>query len=403
MRSFFKKPEWASKSGDTQPEFYRRSEQIYSDIVATNRAAHRKTKSPPDTVEEAITEDDRCSKRPRLPENYGEVPELTEPSQFASESDGEKPPNLSITQDRGNEAQQPLYEEKQLYEEKHSSTTAAAELPDSDLTQAHKYADRPSSPVSSASHQSRQNADPAAHQTKNKGETKENPPEDPNTETFCQSPNQSLPEVDDTIVQILITSEIPNSRSLIVHRKMSQGLRDVRVEWCKRQGIPTEMQSSIYLTWRGRRLFDVTTCRSLGVKAENNRSILGFEDDTAADPEELRIHMVATTENTALLHSEPLPFKSESTQLPPQNPEDEPNQQIKLILRSPGLDDFKIKARPKTMVSKLISVFRSKQNVSADQNIFVIFDGDRLDPDTCLREHDIANLDMLEVQVKKQV
>jgi hypothetical protein len=74
---------------------------------------------------------------------------------------------------------------------------------------------------------------------------------------------------------------------------------------------------------------------------------------------------------------------------------------MKLVLRSPGLDDFKIKARAKTPISRLISAFRNKQNISMDQTISLQFDGDKLKPDDCLGDYDIDDLDLVDVQITK--
>jgi hypothetical protein len=112
--------------------------------------------------------------------------------------------------------------------------------------------------------------------------------------------------------------------------------------------------------------------------------------------------MEAVTDDPLLLNRPTLSPDEGKAPAPP-GPEDDQNEPMKLILRSPGLDDFRIKARPKTLVSKLISAFRDRQNILADQDVSLLFDGDRLDPDTYLRDHDIADLDMVEVQIKARV
>jgi hypothetical protein len=71
--SFFKKPSWAIKNTEeTGTDFYRRSEQTYSDIIAANREAHNKPKSPEipehteDTKDTEDTEDPKREKRRRV-------------------------------------------------------------------------------------------------------------------------------------------------------------------------------------------------------------------------------------------------------------------------------------------------------------------------------------------------
>jgi hypothetical protein len=183
---------------------------------------------------------------------------------------------------------------------------------------------------------------------------------------------------------------------------MSQGLREVRLAWCNRQNFDPEIQSSIYLTWKGRRVFDVTTCRSLGVHAGRNHLPSSMDEDLIVGYPELHIHMEAVADGPLpLSHRSPSPDngKIPAASQTPENDKDEP---MKLVLRSPGLDDFKIKARAKTPISRLVSAFRNKQNISMDQTIFLLFDGDKLKPDDCLGDYDIDDLDLVDVQITKR-
>ncbi|KAJ5583855.1 hypothetical protein VI817_006089 [Penicillium citrinum] len=385
MRSLFNKPEWASKTSEPQSDFYRRSGQTYQDIIAANEAAHRKVKASSETAEEKTVEKSTSSKRLRTFEDPEEEEEDEEEEEVIVDS---AQPTKQNKPD-GLHAQTPPEDQQKRSESPTSNKKKSPKIMRTDSSHAHS-----SAPIQSPSKHER-----LVHNTsvpvEDENKIKESPKRSPNTYTHHQSSEISSPPGDDPTVQILITSEIPSTKSLIVHRKMSQGLKDVRIEWCRRQEIPTETQNSVYLTWRGRRLFDVTTCKSLGIKPEKTSS--DIENDQAAGKGDLQIHMVACTENPELLSRSSI---SESTSL--QVSEDQQNQQMKLILRSAGYDDLKIKARPKTLVSKLISAFRDKYSIGTHQEMWVLFDGDRLDPDTCLRDHDVADLDMLEVQVRSQ-
>ncbi|OQE14246.1 hypothetical protein PENSTE_c037G09912 [Penicillium steckii] len=396
MRSLFNKPEWASKTKEPQTDFYRRSGQTYHDIIAANEAAHRKVKASPETSEERKVEKDTNPKRLRSseePEDEDDEEDGKEEEEATNEdiiiADSAQPseqikgdgPNMqSSPQDQQNQPESPVSHKKKSPKLMRTSSSQAKSPTQPQLLPNHERPIHSSIPVD------------------DEKKMKESPKHSPNADTRHQPSELSTPPMDDPIVQILITSEIPCTKSLIVHRKMSQGLKDVRVEWCRRQEIPTEAQNSVYLTWRRRRLFDVTTCKSLGIKPEAVTT--DMEDDQGAEKGHLQIHMVACTENTDLLGRSSM---SGSPSLPvTEDQQDQQNQQMKLILRSAGYDDFKIKARPKTLVSKLISAFRDKHSIGTDQNMWLLFDGDRLDPDTCLRDNDVDDLDMLEVQIKPQ-
>jgi hypothetical protein len=420
MKGLFKKPEWASQN--TNPDFYRRSGQTYSDIIAANEAAHRKTKSSPDASDEATTGEVSHSKRRRTSEEPEEEVSVETSVQVPAHPESREQETPCSTQHQHRKTENSVVNEHKspkVTQPLHSGQPSLESDPHPDKLQ------KPQSPVigqlvqNATNHPidlDNQEAEETANTQRNHTTAQDRQSSAVPTTTSTTTP------VDDPVVRILITSEIPNSNSLIVHRKMSQGLRDVRLEWCRRQDIPTEAQSSVYFTWRGRRLFDVTTCKSLGVKAKKSSTssthgILGIGDDPVsedAEQELLQIHVVATTENADLLHR-PGPTMSidpgaGNTNATTNNPseaspnpgEDQQNQNqlLKLILRSPDLDDLKIKARPKTLVSKLISAFREKHMIASDQDLLIHFDGDRLDPDTSLQEHDIDDLDMLEIQVK---
>jgi hypothetical protein len=58
----------------------------------------------------------------------------------------------------------------------------------------------------------------------------------------------------DPIVRIFISSAIPNTVPLLVSRKLSQRLQEVRKAWCARQNFSEDMADSVFFTYRNRRL-----------------------------------------------------------------------------------------------------------------------------------------------------
>lgn len=152
----------------------------------------------------------------------------------------------------------------------------------------------------------------------------------------------------DPILQILITSSIDNTMPLIVSRRLSQRLKDVRLEWAKRQNFTTEFKEMVFLTWRGKRVFDVTTCRSLGiiVDAIGRISIKGG----LWEEEEGQVHMEAMT--AEILEAYKKAKSNETT-----SQEDVAAQekavvvqdyeaQVRIVLKAKGLEDFKLQVRP---------------------------------------------------------
>ncbi|KAI9704218.1 MAG: hypothetical protein M1836_007079 [Candelina mexicana] len=209
------------------------------------------------------------------------------------------------------------------------------------------------------------------------------------------------------IVKIFITSEIPDTNPLIVHRRLNQRLKDVKVMWCKKQGFTEDMYDSIHLTWRGHKLFNVTTCKSLGIRVdENENAIMKGEKDTLGD-DDGRIHMEAMTDEMIQQakvaregrQTSPGPAADEEVEDEP-IPEQKPVEGIKIILKSKGYDDFRLIVKPSTPISRIVEVFRHQYQIAVDKEVFLIFDGDRLDIESSVGDTDLSDLDNVEVHVK---
>ena len=164
------------------------------------------------------------------------------------------------------------------------------------------------------------------------------------------SMHQSTPPTSqpDPVLQILITSDIDNSVPLIVNRRLSERLKDVRLAWVKRQNLDTDLTDTVFLTWRGKRVFDVTTCKSLGITVDGIGRISlkgGLWEN-----EEGRIHMEAMT--TKMLEAYKTSKRNEAI-----SQEDDAAQgeavvvqncevQVRIILKARGFDNFKLQVRP---------------------------------------------------------
>ncbi|KAA6415990.1 MAG: hypothetical protein FRX48_00709 [Lasallia pustulata] len=220
-----------------------------------------------------------------------------------------------------------------------------------------------------------------------------------------QQPTPSPQQTDD-IVSILITSRIANTTPLIVNRRISQRLKDVRVTWCGRQGFTPEATATVFLTWRGKRLFDVTTCKSLGIGVSADGTIVmkGEKDDLSE--EERQIHMEAMTEEIFedYKDSKRRAIADEDTEegekQEAEETEQKPEEQVRIILKAKGLDDFKLKVKPSTPISKIMNAFRSTYGVEADKEVFLLFDGERLERGSRVGESDISDMDSIEVHIK---
>lgn len=102
------------------------------------------------------------------------------------------------------------------------------------------------------------------------------------------------PEAHDPVVQIFITSDIPNTGSLLIRRKMSQPIGRVRIAWCDRYNLPNRLRDEVFLTFCGRRQYDSTTCQRLGLRVDAHGKTVR-EDGDLDEPHD-QVHVEAFTE-----------------------------------------------------------------------------------------------------------
>lgn len=214
------------------------------------------------------------------------------------------------------------------------------------------------------------------------------------------------PAAPDAVVSILITSRITNTTPLIVNRKVSQRLKDVRVTWCQRQGFTADATASIFLTWRGKRLFDVTTCKSLGIGVDSNGNIVMKGQKDILGEEERQIHMEAMTEEilaeyqTLKRREAEGETQHDTEPHPEEQPAAEKEPQVRIILKAKGYTDFKLIVKPTTRITRIVNAFKCDKKIDNAREVFCSFDGERLAPEGQVGETDLADMDYVDVYVK---
>jgi hypothetical protein len=167
----------------------------------------------------------------------------------------------------------------------------------------------------------------------------------------------------DPPVMILVYSQIANTNPLKVYRKLSQNLREIRLAWCKRQGFNDSFTDNVFLVHRMRKVYDVTTCRSLGLEtdAEGNITMKGAEGKEGCD----QVALEAVTQDIydRMLAEKDREDTKRRAQWDPaaeagaeqEETVTEPvaEEFIGLVLRARGKPDFKLKVKP---VSQFLSL-----------------------------------------------
>ncbi|KAI4095415.1 MAG: hypothetical protein LQ339_007260 [Xanthoria mediterranea] len=214
------------------------------------------------------------------------------------------------------------------------------------------------------------------------------------------------PATADPAVSILITSRIPNTNPLIVNRKVSQRLKDVRLAWCHRQQFEPDTTEAVFLTWKGKRLFDVTTCRSLGIGVDSQGNIMTNGRRDILGDEEDQIHMEAMTEgilqgdqrakrqDTENAEHDEMEAHEQALAVKRKEP------QVRIILKAKGFDDFKLIVKPTTPISRIVNAFKMDKQIEDSREVFLSFDGDRLAPEIQVTNTELTDMDYIDVYVK---
>lgn len=164
-------------------------------------------------------------------------------------------------------------------------------------------------------------------------------------------PIPTPPQLPEPAISILITSRIPNTLPLIVNRRLSQRLKEVRVTWCQRQNFTSDFSSTVILTWRSKRLFDVTSCKSLGIGVDVDGNIVTQGEKDILGEENRQIHMEAMTEEMyedrrKAKMGVPSSTTHEQEMEEPVEEQLQQEEQVKIILKAKGFPDFKLIVKP---------------------------------------------------------
>ncbi|KAL9619606.1 MAG: hypothetical protein Q9160_005793 [Pyrenula sp. 1 TL-2023] len=249
---------------------------------------------------------------------------------------------------------------------------------------------------------------------------------------------QDRPE-DDPIIDILIQSPLPDTKPLLVRRRASQPLAEVRLAWCQRQLFDKPTTAKVFFTWRGNRVFDVTTCRNFLIRAEKDKDKGNdvFETDwesKASAEGGPRIEVIATTQElfdqerkrqetrkaaaaaaaangddgsgTTVIDADADAGPDGAIAAPPEPPR---APKLRITLKSPNLPDLPLKVGPDHTIGKIVRAFRQQQGLSSGANadgdgdrktVYVLFDGERLEEEMRVGDTEIEDLDSVDVIVR---
>ena len=150
-------------------------------------------------------------------------------------------------------------------------------------------------------------------------------------------------------------------------------------------------------------MFDVTTCRSLGI-GDIEESLFSSTQGFFVREGMSGILMEAVT--AEILEER---RRRDAMKLNPQDEEEEesdaqedatPDQTLRLTLKGADIDDFHVKVKRTAELGNVVAHFRKMRKISPDKTVILLFDGDKLDPKSLVRDTEIDDLDCIDVLIK---
>ncbi|KAA8905570.1 ubiquitin-2 like Rad60 SUMO-like-domain-containing protein [Sphaerosporella brunnea] len=204
---------------------------------------------------------------------------------------------------------------------------------------------------------------------------------------------QAPQESNQPVIYILITSDIANTKPLMVKRRYDQPIKDVRLVWCEAQKFTPAQTNEVFLVWKNRiKLADRVSCKGIGVALDPSGEPNG--DGVIAG----KVHFQAMTQE--LFERAISGPREEEEELPEEKKKEEPEEGlIRLVLKSKGKDEYKLRVRPTTTIASMIEAYRKAKNVGPAQVVRLDFEGDTLDPDDTVGDTDLEDMVMIDVYV----
>jgi hypothetical protein len=250
------------------------------------------------------------------------------------------------------------------------------------------------------------------------------------------------PVQDDPELKIMIQSSIPGTNALVVKRKASQSLRQVKEFWCKRFNLPASLAAQVFFTWNDTHLFDSTTMRGVlknlkqhkwekDRQASRSRNLQQgnewdededeengvFDERKVKDPSNGHILLEATTKEIfeAKIAAKEKREREADTNA---STEDESNEadagggsgsaavaaqkepSLKIRLVAKNLEPMQLVVRPSTQIERIMRGFAKTRDVEQGQTAWLIFEGERLDPHSTVEEVGFEDEDEVEVSIR---
>jgi len=204
----------------------------------------------------------------------------------------------------------------------------------------------------------------------------------------------------------MITSDIPNSGTLVAKFLFDRQLRVARDAWVKHQrkkGLELNTDD-IILTWRRTKIYNTSTLNGLGIRPCGNGRVeadglgsAGFSNNRSV------VHIEAWTPELfqEMEQKEELQRRRDAGELSDEEePQQEERERFIITLKARDIQPLECKVMPETTVDTLIAVFRKQRQIGPDKEVSLWWDGDRLEEHIDMEQAEIEEHDTIEVHVQ---
>lgn len=226
----------------------------------------------------------------------------------------------------------------------------------------------------------------------------------------------------DPEVQIRIKTIIPGCDEIYIKRRASQPLDMVLEAFIKQHDLRPQIAQKVFFTWNGTRLFRSTTMRSIlaqiknkyGTKKDGSDMADGKIEIEAVTDEIFELRQQQKERERKRLENEDYPLDHE--QANPATPDPTTtSQQVdaqQSTTRGPGtviqlrsndersLPSMHLRVRSDTKVEKIIRGYKKRMGVDPSINIYLIFDGDKLEDDQIVENIGFEDGDSVDIRSK---
>jgi hypothetical protein len=227
------------------------------------------------------------------------------------------------------------------------------------------------------------------------------------------------------IVVCFLTSRLDGSFPVVAKRRLNQGvalLLEVWVESQRKRGIivPEEVESSLFLTWKGNKIYRQSTLASLGVQVDAQGRLKsgggGGEGYLKGG-----IHLEVWTEQVYRQWQEDREReralklgvldgdRPDGAIKAEREADDEPvvvkqKKGTKVVLKAKDYEPLKLSAKEDSSVETLIGAFRTQRGIGPEWDVAIYFDGERLEEDSLVKDADVDldDVNQFEVHIKKR-